>query len=143
MGQPLRVGEQVGLVQHRQGGNAPGLQLLQPGQLRLGGLGEDQQGQVGFVQGLPGFFHPEGAQVALVVQAGGVDKHHRPHPVKLKGFVHRVGGGARHRGDQGDVLAGEGVDEGGFAGIPVAEQTDVQAAGSGCALNTHGNPLRK
>ena len=79
--------------------------------------------------------------VELVIQTGGVHEDHRTHTDELKGLVHRVGGGACHRRDQGDLLAGEGIDEGGFAGVPVAEESNVEAVASGGRLVGHRRHL--
>ena len=53
-----------------------------------------QHGDIGFRQHLSGAPDAHFAQLALVVQAGGVDNDHRPQRQKLHGLVHRVGGGA-------------------------------------------------
>ena len=74
-------------------------------------------------------------------ESGGVDKDHGAHPGQLEGFVHRIGGGPGHRGDQGDGLAGEGVDEGGLPGVAVAEKPDMEPAGPGGVLDAHGGSL--
>ena len=91
----------VALVQHRQHGDLPGLELPEPCGFLPGRAGEHQDGQVGFFHGLAGGRHPELAQGAGVVQPRGVQKDHRPHPVELKGLGHRVRGGAGNGGRPG------------------------------------------
>ena len=100
-----------------------------------------QYGDVGAVQLPQGAPDAQRADLALVVEAGSVDHHHRPEGQKFHGLAHRVGGGARHGRDDGHALPGEGVDEAGLAGVAPPEKGDVYAlGGGGSAAVCHGKP---
>ena len=97
-----------------------------------------QHGNVRAVEHLPGLLHPQRAQLALVVEARGVDDHDRPQGQQLHGLAHRVGGGALHLGDHGQGLAGDGVDHAGLARVPAAEKADVYSVPGGGVVQSHG-----
>ena len=73
----------------------------------------------------------------LVVDTGGVDEHHRADGQEFHRLFHRVGGGAGELGDDGDLLAGDGVEQARLADIAAAEQADMQAQAAGGVLD-HG-----
>ena len=105
----------------------------------LGGV-HHQHGHVGFVKDLPGFFDPHFTQLALVVKAGGVYYHNRPHGQKLHGFVNRVGGGAPGVGHYGKILTGDSVYNAGLARVSAAKKADVYSLAGRCVVKTHCRP---
>ena len=75
--------------------------------------------------------------MALVVKTRRVDDEHRPQGQQLHGFLHRVGGGAPGVGNDGQLLAGDGVDHAGLSGVAAAEKADVYPVGGGGGIQTH------
>ena len=102
-------------------------------ELRLG----DEQGHVGLVQHVARPPDAQLAQRALVVEAGRVDDGDGPQGQQLHGLVDRVGRGALHLRNDGDLLAGQGVDEAGLADVAPAEERDVYALALGCLVEAH------
>ena len=50
-------------------------------------------------------------------------------------LLHRVGGGALHLGDQGEGLAGDGVDHAGLPSVAQAEEADVHPFARGAVIS--------
>lgn len=121
---------QVNFVEDYDIGNFPSLdfgeQFLVKGIQALGGV-HHQEGHIGAAQHQPGFFNPGLAQVAVVVHPRGVREQHGAQGQDFHGFGHRVRGGALKVGNNGQVLAGQGVDQGGLAGVAAAEQANMDA----------------
>ena len=73
-------------------------------------------------------------QLAFIVKAGGVDNHYGAEGQKLHSLIYRVGSGALLFADNGKLLTGDGVDQAGFAGVTLTEDTDVDTLGSGSCI---------
>ena len=69
-----------------------------------------QNRHISLVQHLLCFLHTQCAQGALVIDARRVDDQYWPHGQQFHGFLHRIGGGARHSRHHSQILAGHGVD---------------------------------
>ena len=136
---------QVGLVEDHDGGNLPALQLVEHGLLERSPLAgvDDHSPRSVRSKTWRVFSHALFAQGADVVDAGGVDEEHRPQRQQFHRLFHRIGGGAGHVGDDGDLLPGQGIEQRRLARIAAAEQADVQAETFGGGL--HGlasRPIR-
>ena len=91
-------------------------------------VGGDEDGEVDGLEHFQGFLDTLLAHRALVVDAGGVNKHHGADAEYLDGLLDGVGGGAGGGVHNGDVLPGNGVDQGTLAVVPPAENADVRFA---------------
>ena len=134
------AGGKVGLGYHRKTGDLPLPQgrfqiLFQIAQAR--GRVQHDEGDIRLFQHIFGPAHPFRAQFAFVVQAGGVDEHHRAQGQNFHGFHHGVGGSAGGVGYDGGLLGGDGVHQAGFARVSAAEQRDVDSIGGGGGVHAH------
>ena len=71
--------------------------------------------------------------VIAVAQAGGVHHMHR-HTLDLDGLLHLVAGGAGNWGDDGQLGAGQGVQQGRLAGVGLAGDHHLDAFAQQSAL---------
>ena len=95
---------------------------------------DQNQGHIGFLHGFVAaldadFFH----HIIGVAQAGGVDNVHG-HAVERDLFAHGVAGGAGNVGNDGDVVAGQRVEQAGFAHIGRAHQHHIHPFAQNRAL---------
>jgi L-ascorbate metabolism protein UlaG (beta-lactamase superfamily) len=74
-------------------------------------VGGHDQAQVGAVEDAARLLDAQGAEVALVVHAGGVDEHHGAERQQFHRLLDRVGGGAGHFRDDGHLLAHQRVEQ--------------------------------
>ena len=94
-----------------------------------------QQQHVGPVERAFAAFDPAAAEGGLIVDAGGVEEKHRAERPQFHRFFHHIGGGAGNRGGDRDILAGDQVQEAGFAGIGASGDGDLQTHGAGGAFH--------
>ena len=104
---------------------------------------DDEHTDVCPSQYLAGFRHAHLAQTADVVNAGGVNDDHGPEGQELHGLGHGVGGGALLIRNDGEGLTGDGVDDGGFTGVPAPEEGDVGPVGLRDFVQRHINSFPK
>ena len=128
----LVVGDEVGRV----------LRPEQPHQLALArphprGRVHHEHRHVCGAQDLARPLHAQLAQLAGVVEAGGVHHGHRPQGQDLHGLDHRVRRGAQRVRHDREVLAGDGVDHARLARVPPPEEADVHALRRGGVVKTH------
>ena len=90
--------------------------------LAVAAFGVEQQRQVHFGQRRHALLHAHLAQLALVVDAGGVYQHHRPYAANLHALAYGVGGGAGGVADDGYLLAGEEVHHSALAYVAAAKE---------------------
>ena len=72
-------------------------------------------------------------RVVAVAQAGGVD-HVDGHALNLDGLADHVARGAGHRRDDGQLGAGQRVQQAAFAGVGLARNDNAQALAQQCPL---------
>ena len=89
-------------------------------------FGVEQQRQVDLGQSGHAFLHSHPAQLALVVDAGGVDEHYRPYAANLHALAHGVGGGAGGVAHDGYLLTSQEVNHRALAHVPTAEETNAR-----------------
>ncbi|OPZ64319.1 MAG: hypothetical protein BWY83_03219 [bacterium ADurb.Bin478] len=87
----------------------------------------DNKAQIGAVEGLPSLIDAHLSQCTGIVNAGCVDKQHRPQRRQFHWFFHRIGGCAGLSGDDRHLLARDGVEQHGFADIAPPEKADMQS----------------
>ena len=130
--QLLPLGNQIRFVVDNHIGNLPLLEALH--QILIHGAQSHRaihhkNGNICMSQFLLCLFYPQRTQLALIVQTGGVDDHHRAKRQQFHCLFHRVGGGALYVGNHCQLLAGYRVYQTGFAGIAHSEKADVKALG--------------
>ena len=110
------------------------------GVFRVGQVGEDgflefapaprfgnEHAEVGALENAAGAFRAHLTERADVVDPSRIDKQHGAQRQQFHRFLDRVGRGSRNVGYDGDLLAGESVEQGRFSDVPAAEQPDVKA----------------
>ena len=95
---------------------------------------DHQNRNIRLVQHLIAALDAKGAQLPLVVDARGVDDHHRPQGQKLHGLFHRICGRPLNIRNDGEVLPSQGVDDAGFSGVAPAKHADMHAVGRWCVV---------
>ena len=86
---------------------------------------------------LVGLFYALCSQLALIVKARRVDEHHGAEGEQLHSLIYRVSRRALLLADDGQALAGNGIDKAGFAGVTSAEDAYMNAFSSGSCIHTH------
>ena len=86
---------------------------------------------------LVGLFYALCSQLALIVEARRVNEHHGAEGEQLHSLIYRVSRRALLLADDGQALAGDGIDKAGFAGITSAENAYMNAFSSGSCIHTH------
>ena len=92
-------------------------------------VGDNAEDEVGTGDGLLGAGATGGAEGGGVVPAAGVEPEDGAEGEELHRLFHHVGGGAGLGGDDGDVLARDSVEQGGFADVGTADEGDGEAEG--------------
>ena len=88
-------------------------------------VSKKNQCKVGLSQHLKTLVNTHAAHSALVVDAGGVDPHHRSHAANLHGLLHWVGSGAGQIRHNGYLLPGEEIHQRALAVIATAENANM------------------
>ena len=99
----------------------------------------DEDGNVGLGQHPAGALDALFAQLALVVEAGGVDDDHGAEGQELHCLFDRVGGGALDVGDHGELLTRDAIHDAGFPGVAHTVETDVDPLCRGGIVQAHGD----
>ena len=87
---------------------------------------DNQEHKIGFAQDFQGFGDTQLSQLADIVETGRVDDHYRPNRQYFHRFVHRIGRGSGHSGNDGQGLVGQGVNQAGLAGVAASEQGNME-----------------
>ncbi len=130
------TGNQVGLAADDYDRNMTGFEEPEPFDFVVlrHGFGEEQDGQVGLVQHLAALLHTQRSEIAFVVEPRRVDQYARSQPVYLHRLEYGVGRRARRRGNDGALLAREGVDQRRLAAVAPPVENDMQPFGAGSLL---------
>ena len=86
---------------------------------------------------LIGLFYALCSQLALIIEARRVDEHHGAEGEQLHSLIYRVSRRALLLADDGQALAGDGIDKAGFTGVTSAEDANMNAFSSGSCIHTH------
>ena len=107
--------DQVAFVEHHQIGDLPGLDLLEQFPVKsiqsADGI-HHQESDIRAPEHQTGFFDPGLTQIAVVIHPRGICQQDGTQGQDLHGFGDRIGGGPFEIRDDGQVLAGDGVDQG-------------------------------
>ena len=98
---------------------------------------DDQNGHIGLIEHLLGAADTQLAQLALVIIARGINDQNRADGQQLHRLLYGIGGSAAGLGNDGDRLAGDGIDHAGFAGIAAAEEGDMGTVGRRGGIEAH------
>ena len=127
---------QVDLVEHDDDRRLALPELVEDAVLELApgaGLG-DEDAEVGAVEDLHRALRAQLAEGADVVDAGRVDEQHRAERQELHRLLDRVGRRAGELADDGDLLAGDGVEQARLADVAAAEDADVEPHAPGASM---------
>ena len=96
-----------------------------------------QNSQIRTVQNLPGPAHSLLSQAAFIVETGGINNNYRPKGQQFHGLADRIGCGTFDSRYQGCLLAGHGIYQTGFAGVPAPEEAYMEALRGGSIIHAH------
>ena len=83
---------------------------------------------------LKSLLDPQSAEGPLVVDAGSIDKQHRPEGEKLHRLLDWIRGGTGELRNNGNVLASYSVEKTRFAAVTAPEYPDMESKALGCTL---------
>ena len=103
----------------------------------------EHEGKIDPFENLPRLGGAQRAEIADIVDAGGIDEHNRPKRRHFNGFFDRVGRGARDLGNDRHRESEQRIHQAGLADIAPAEQANMHAQALGRSqhvqrLSLHG-----
>ena len=107
-------------------------QVLPPIVRRVAGA--QQHGKVGRVDDAARKSFTLCAQRSFITIPGGVDEGTCSEPRQLDPFADGVGRRSRKGADKGDLLSGQGVDQGGFSAVGGAEKSDLHQSSNSATI---------
>ena len=128
----VRLGQIAFVERHDHRQPHPG-QLIHQGLLVLvpGSGFAHQHRHVEAAQQGPGLSHPQIAQFAGIVEAGGIEQDHRTDRQQFHGLLHGIGGGAGHLRHYRQLLPRHRVEQRRLADVAAAQKPDMQALSAG------------